>query len=174
MRWLASLGLIVLAACSVPPPPPGSEVRMDVMRPAMVSDVLPDGRFLSEADRRFFSRAAGLREAAASGQVVLARCTMGDGDLVFAHALLGRQPVPKSGEVIRVRLGNREAGEPDQVLGPVTDPPGLTRGWLPYEIVAYRSIVPWSTTAIEGEVSPFVQAQYGKIRSGRVVRCLAP
>jgi hypothetical protein len=34
--------------------------------------------------------------------------------------------------------------------------------------------VPWSTTAIEGEVSPFVQAQYGKIQSGRVVKCVAP
>jgi hypothetical protein len=147
---------------------------MDVMRPAMVSDVVPDGRFLDEERRRFFSRAAGLREAAAAGQVVLARCTMGDGDLVFAYAVLGGAAMPRSGEVIRVRLGNREAGESDQVLGPVTDPPGLVRGWIPYEIVAYRSIVPWSTTAIEGEVSPFVQAQYGKLRSGRVVRCLAP
>ena len=60
------------------------------------------------------------------------------------------------------------------MVGKVTDPPELTRGWLPYEIVAYRSIVPWSTVAVEGEVSPFVRAQYGKIRSGRVVKCVAP
>jgi hypothetical protein len=174
MRWLAGLGLLVLGACSVPPPPAGSEVRMDVMRPATVGDVSPDGRFRTEAERRYFTRAAGLREAAASGRVVVARCTMGDGDLVFTHAVLGEMPMPRPNEVIRVRLGNREAGELDRVLGMVTDPPGLTRGSVPYEIVAYRSIVPWSTTAIEGEVSPFVQAQYGKIRSGRVVRCLPP
>ncbi len=174
MRWLASLGVLILAACSAPPPPPGSEVRMVVWGATAPRDVTPDGRFLSDEQRRYFTRAAGLREAAAAGQVVTARCTMGDGDLVFAHAVLGEMAMPKAGEVIRVRLGNREAGELNRVLGKVTDPPGLTRGWLPYEIVAYRSIVPWSTVAVEGEVSPFVQAQYGKIRSGRVVRCLAP
>lgn len=174
MRWLASLGALILAACSAAPPPPGSEVRMDVMGPATPGQVSPDGRFLTEAERRYFTRAAGLREAAAAGRVVMARCTMGDGDLVFAHAVLGDMPMPTANQVIRVRLGNREAGELDRVLGMVTDPPGLVRGSMPYEIVAYRSIVPWSTTAIEGEVSPFVQAQYGKIRSGRVVLCLAP
>lgn len=172
MRWLASLFL--LAACSVPPPPAGSEVRMDVMRPASLSDVSPDGRFLTEAERRHLRLARGLREAAAAGRVVMARCTMGDGDLVFSLAVLPEVEMPKSGEVIRVLLGDREAGETDRVVGKVTDPPELTRGWLPYEIVAYRSIVPWSTVAVEGEVSPFVRAQYGKIRSGRVVKCVAP
>jgi len=147
---------------------------MDVMGATAPRDVTPDGRFLSDEQRRYFTRAAGLREAAAAGRVVLARCTMGDGDLVFAYALLGDMPMPRPNQVIRVRLGDREAGEADRVLGMVTDPPGLTEGTLAYRIVAYRSIVPWSTTAIEGEVSPFVEAQYGKIRSGRVVKCVAP
>ena len=172
MRWLASL--VLLGACSVPPPPPGSEVRMDVMLQTSLSSVSPEGRFLTEAERRHLRLAVGLREAVEAGRVVTARCTMGDGDLVFSHAVLGDMPMPKWGEAIRVRLGDREAGEPDRVLGYVTDPPELVRGSLPYEIVAYRSIVPGSTTAIEGEVSAFVQAQYGKIRSGRVVNCLPP
>ena len=174
MRRVAGLAVILAAGCSVPPLPAGSVVRMDVMRVATVGDVSPEGRFLTEAERRHLRVARGLREAAAAGRVVVARCTLADRDLLFAHAVLAEGPVPGSGEAVRVRLGDREAGEPDRVLGPVTDPPGLVRGSLPYEIVAYRSIVPWSTTAIEGEVSPFVRAQYGKIQSGRVVKCLAP
>jgi hypothetical protein len=147
---------------------------MDVVRPATVGDVSPEGRFLTEEERRHLRLARGLREAAAAGRVVVARCALADRELLFAYAALPDGPVPAWGEVVRVRLGNREAGELDRVLGKVTEPPGLVRGYVPYEIVAYRSIVPWSTTAIEGEVSPFVQAQYAKIQSGRVVKCVAP
>lgn len=174
MRWVAGLGLFLVAGCSMAPPPAGSEVRMDVMRPATAADVSPEGRFLTEAERRHLRLARGLREAAAAGRVVVARCALADRDLLFAYAVLPDAAMPKWGELIRVRLGDREAGELDLVLGQVTEPAGLVRGSIPYEIVAYRSIVPWSTTAIEGEVSPFVQAQYGKIQSGRVVKCVAP
>jgi len=174
MRRVAGLAVILAAGCSVPPLPAGSVVRMDVMRVATVGDVSPEGRFLTEAERRHLRVARGLREAAAAGRVVVARCGLGDGDLVFSLAVLPEGEMRKSGEVVRVRLGGREAGEADRVVGKVTDPPELTRGSLPYEIVAYRSIVPWSTVAVEGEVSPFVRAQYGKIRSGRVVKCVAP
>ena len=123
---MLALAGAAVAGCSAQPGPPGSEVRVVVMRGLTAAEHARNEQWSSEAERRR-DAATGLRDLAGQGRVLVTRCAVSRFEVVFHEAVLpAGAAVPPEGALLRVRLG--DAATPDLVLGPVTDPPGLVHG----------------------------------------------
>jgi len=154
----ARLGLVLaLAGCAAAPePPPGSEVRAEMVRLIDEQELARDSglraRLLPSAARR---DAAGVELYAAEGRLAVTRCALAAHEMLFPLAVLPRGIVPEQGDLMRVRLGDETV--PDEALGIVTEPVELERGSVP-------------TAAMEAGA----EGQYFRVEGGWLVRCLAP
>ena len=155
MRWVAGLVLLLVAGCSVRPPP-GSEVRVIVMRPLGEAEYRRAEQWRSEAERRR-DAASGLPALAAQGRVVLARCALSGFEVVFHRAVVPPgMAMPAEDALLLVRLG--DAATADAVLGPVNAAEGLTRGTI---------------VTVEPGQQALVRRHYHKVRSAFLLACTA-
>lgn len=151
MRWL--LSLLLLAGCALRPGPPGSEVRVVVMRPLTAEQHDRGRQWRSEAERRR-DLATGLRGLAAQGRVLVTRCALSPVEVVFHDAVLPPgMAVPEEGALLLVRLG--DAATPDAVLGRVAEA-GVTRGTI---------------AAVEAGQEALVARHYYRIRGVHLLAC---
>ena len=180
MRWLPSLIALALAACSGPPaPPPGAEIRAELVRMLSEADLTRSETdvtgmlesYLSPAQRER-TQATNLALYAAEGRLALTRCALGDFAPAFPMAVMPTGTTPEPGELLRVRLG--DATTPDQILGIVMEPPDLARGTVARQWDGSQQAMPWSTIPQEVKPDPFVEAQYYRVKGGWLIRCIAP
>jgi hypothetical protein len=179
MRSLPSLlTVLVLAACAGPPaPPPGTEVRAELVRMLTEADLTRSetdatgllAGYLSP-DQRERTEATNLPLYASEGRLALTRCTLGDFALYFPMAVMPTGTTPEPGELLRVRLG--DATTPDQVLGIVMEPSDLARGTLRRPADINPPAVPPIPQATKSD--PMVEAQYYRVTGGWLIRCVAP
>lgn len=158
MRGTLSLVLAaaVLAGCALRPGPPGSEVRVIVMRPLLEVDLRRDRQWRSEAEQ-LRDAASGLAALVGQRRVVVTRCALSGFEVVFHLAVLPPgMAMPAEGALLRVRLG--DAATADAVLGPLDAAAGLTRGTI---------------VTVEPGEEALVRRHYYKIRSAFLLACTA-
>ncbi len=151
---------LALAACAVPPPPPGEVIRAEVLWthradappvPPVTGPALDTG-----------ATAAALRE----GRLLRLRCALGEG-AVFLHDAIADQPgAHPNGTVVRVAVG-----PPHRVLGADGGQVGsFARVWTGQSV----QLLPWSTAPIEAPATPEVERHHARVRGQFLLRCVAP
>jgi len=173
MRWrLDLLAVLALAACAAPPRP-GGEVRVEVLRMMTLQELDADADRLDSTELRR-REVTGVRPFVGAGRVAVTRCALADNELLFSLAVLpdGTGVVP--GNLMVVHLGDRDRGELDRAVGPVTQPAWLVRGSMARAWQSSRTLLPWSSLPAEDTVEPAIEQQYHRVKSGMLLRCRAP